>query len=233
MSEPGSSRRGRGHDGEGTREAILNAAEIVFAEHGFDGARVDAIAARAGYNKSLIFQYFGEKQGLYVEVMRRADREMSVIQNRLLASLSADTSILSDPRRFKDLLEVIVGTLFDYLVEHPRLVRMLSWEQAEGWETYKKIFSQFETDDTEQFTAIFRAASEAGLLRSDLSPLFQVTLAMQICQSYLSWRPLYEMVFPQEDFSSAQAQARVREYLVRFIIAGITRDSAEDRGISS
>ncbi len=228
MSEPGSSRRGRGHDAEGTREVLLNAAENVFAEHGFDGARVDAIAAQAGYNKSLIFQYFGDKQGLYLEVMKRADREMSVIQKRLLESLRADAATLSDPRRFKDLLEVIVGTLFDYLVEHPRLVRMLSWEQAEGWETYKKILSQFDIDDNEQFEIIFRSASEAGLLRADLSPLFQITLAMQVCQTYLSWRPLYEIVFPQEDFSSPAAQARVREYLVKFIVAGIMQDSAKD-----
>ena len=72
MPEPGS-RRGRTHDAEGAREAILNAAEDVFAEHGFDGARIDAIAAAAGYNKSLIFQYYGDKLALYAEVIRRAD----------------------------------------------------------------------------------------------------------------------------------------------------------------
>ena len=43
MSEP-EPRRGRAHDAEGAREAILNAAEAVFAEHGFDGARIDVIA---------------------------------------------------------------------------------------------------------------------------------------------------------------------------------------------
>ena len=63
MSEP-DSRRGRAHDAQAAREAILNAAEAVFAEHGFDGARIDAIAALAGYNKSLIFQYFDDKLGL-------------------------------------------------------------------------------------------------------------------------------------------------------------------------
>ena len=44
MAKPGSKRRGRMHDAEGAREAILNAGEEVFAEHGFDGARIDAIA---------------------------------------------------------------------------------------------------------------------------------------------------------------------------------------------
>src|SRR6266568_7554784 len=83
-------KRGRAHDAEGTREAILDAAEEVFAEHGFDGARIDAIAAASGYNKSLIFQYFDDKLGLYAEVTRRADREMSELQARLLAPLLED-----------------------------------------------------------------------------------------------------------------------------------------------
>jgi len=48
----------------------------VFAEHGFDGTSVYAIAARASYNKSLLFQYFGNKLGLYAEVLKRADRDM-------------------------------------------------------------------------------------------------------------------------------------------------------------
>lgn len=220
MSEPGSHRR-KSHDAEGTREAILNAAEIIFAEHGFDGARVDAIAALAGHNKSLIFQYFGDKTGLYVEVIRRADREMSTVQNQLFASLRIDATALSDPGRFKSVLAVIVGTLFDYLVEHPRLIRMLSWEQAEGWVTYKKTFAQFDADDSEQLAAIFRTASEAGILRSDLSPLFQVTMALQVCLTYLCWQPLYELVFSHEDFSSAAARARLREYIISFVIAGI------------
>ncbi|HEY1351272.1 MAG TPA: TetR/AcrR family transcriptional regulator [Ktedonobacteraceae bacterium] len=227
MSEPDRGRRRKSHDAEGTREALLNAAETIFAEHGFDGARVDAIATLAGCNKSLIFQYFGDKLNLYVEVIRRADREMSAVQNRLLASLHTDASAAFDPERFKDTLAIIVGTLFDYLVEHPRLIRMLSWEQAEGWETYTKTFAQFETDDNEQFATLFRAASEAGFLRSDLSALFQVTIALQVSLSYLSWKPLYEIVFPHEDFSSGPARARLREYIVNFIIAGICNASRE------
>jgi TetR/AcrR family transcriptional regulator len=66
------SKRGRTHDAEGAREAILNAAEKVFAEHGFDAARIDAIAQESGNNKSLLFQYFGDKLALYAAVIRRA-----------------------------------------------------------------------------------------------------------------------------------------------------------------
>jgi hypothetical protein len=84
----------------------------------------------------------------------------------------------------------IVGTLFDYLVEHPRLVRMLLWEQAEGFQTYKQIFSQFETDETEPLLRIFEKAQKAGLLHSDFSPLIQITMALQVCLSYFSWLPM-------------------------------------------
>jgi TetR/AcrR family transcriptional regulator len=223
MSEPGS-RRGRIHDAEGAREAILNAAEVVFTEHGFDGARIDAIAAEAGYNKSLIFHYFGDKLGLYAEVTRRADREMSELQARLLVPLLEDETNASDARKFKALLETIVGALFDYLVEHPRLVRILLWEQAEGWQTYKKIFSQFDTEDVDQFETLFRTARKAGLLRSDLSPVIQLTMALQLCMSHLAYIPIYQMVRPGEDFSSAAALARARENIIAFVVAGIMAD---------
>src|SRR5947209_11862666 len=107
-------RRGRVHDAEGAREAILNAAEQVFAEHGFDGARVDAIAARAGYNKSLLFQYFGDKLGLYAEVNKRIDRDINEIGQHLLAPLLADQTIASDAPRFRAFLDTAIGALFDY-----------------------------------------------------------------------------------------------------------------------
>src|SRR5438094_222877 len=175
MSDPGS-RRGRMHDAEGAREAILNAAEEVFAEHGFDGARIDAIAKVAGYNKSLLFQYFVDKLGLYAAVLERADREMTELQMRLLAPLIEDESIASDAHRFRALLETVVTAVFDYLVEHPRLAHIVLWEQAEGWQTYAKIASQFATADIEQFEMLFSKARRAGLLRSRFSPVIQLTM---------------------------------------------------------
>jgi Transcriptional regulator len=96
MAEPGGSRRGRVHDAEKARVVILNAVKVMFAEHGFAGARVDAIAEEADYNKSLIFQYFGDKLSLYVEVLKRVDREMNELQARVLGSFFADETIVSN-----------------------------------------------------------------------------------------------------------------------------------------
>ena len=221
MPEP---RRGREHNAKGTQEAILNAAEAVFAEHGFDGARIDAIAAEAGYNKSLIGQYFGDKLGLYAEVLKRVDREMTELQTHFSAYLFESESITSNAHMLKAFLETTIGTLFDYLFAHPRVVRILTWEMAEGWQTYVKVISQFQAEDDEPFEAIFRKVHSAGLLRSGFFTLIQLTMIVQICQSYLAYLPLYQTLLPDEDMSSTQSIARAREYIVTFIVAGMMVD---------
>lgn len=231
MSEPGSRRSGHGrvHDAEGTRTAILDAAEEVFAEHGFDGARIDAIAAKSGYNKSLIFHYFGDKLGLYTEVLRRADLETRELQARFLVPLMENETIVSNAQRFRELLEVTVRVLFDYMVERPRLSRIILWEQAEGWQTYAKIAAQFDTEDVEQFEALFQQARNAGLLRSDFAPAIQLTMALQTCLSYICSLPLYQTLLPDEDFSSIASLERAREQIVKFVVAGMMVDMPETK----
>jgi AcrR family transcriptional regulator len=60
-----------GRDPERTRERILSAALEEFAAKGFAGARVDAIARRAAINKRMLYHYFGNKEHLFREVLRR------------------------------------------------------------------------------------------------------------------------------------------------------------------
>jgi TetR/AcrR family transcriptional regulator len=55
----------RQRDAERTRRLILDAALAEFSEHGYAGARIRSIAARAGVNQQLVSYYFGGKEGLY------------------------------------------------------------------------------------------------------------------------------------------------------------------------
>ena len=52
-----------------TKASILAAARVEFADRGFEGARVDAIAERAEANKRLLYHYFGNKEELYRAVL--------------------------------------------------------------------------------------------------------------------------------------------------------------------
>src|SRR6266568_5174431 len=59
-----------GRDPQRTRERILSAALGEFVAKGFAGARVDVIARRAAVNKRMLYHYFGDKAGLFREVLR-------------------------------------------------------------------------------------------------------------------------------------------------------------------
>src|SRR6266571_647903 len=112
MTEPRRKRgRERVYDAQRTREAILSAAETVFAERGFDRTSVDAISSQAGYNKSLLFQYFGDKLGLYSQVLKRSDREMGELMGRTFAPMTlrlADESVVLQAEEFRAFLVTIV-----------------------------------------------------------------------------------------------------------------------------
>jgi TetR/AcrR family transcriptional regulator len=227
MSEPGSRRRrGRVHDAQGAREAILNAAEEVFAEHGFDGARIDAIAKVAGYNKSLIFQYFGDKLGLYARVVRRADTEMSGLQVQMMAAMN-EVGSACDADKFRTLLRTFMCTYFDYLVAHPRFTRILLWEMAEGWQTMAKIFSQRDVDEMNEFKPFLDQVQKAGLLRSDFDPMAQIMMIEFLYPSYLAVVPLFRILLADEELSSAAALKRARDYIIEFVIHGMVADPAK------
>ncbi|MFN4100113.1 MAG: TetR family transcriptional regulator [Pararhodobacter sp.] len=79
----------------GVPEAILDAAEIAFADSGFHGATTRAIAERAGANAALIHYYFGSKEALYEAVIaRRAGAINEERQDRLAALHRAGAATL-------------------------------------------------------------------------------------------------------------------------------------------
>jgi TetR/AcrR family transcriptional regulator len=223
MSELGRKR------GEQTREAILTAAEAVFAEHGFDGARIDVIAETSGYNKTLIFRYFGDKLGLYAEVLKRIDQQASELQARLMGPLFEDETIASDAQRFRAFFKTAIGAFFDYMVEHPRVMRILIWEHAEGWQTFAKVASLFKVEGLDQIEAFFERARRAEFFRSDFDPIVLLMLAEQICWFYPTSLPFYQIVLPRRDFTSAESQARAREHIIEFIVAGMLVDQPDMR----
>ncbi|WIV57000.1 TetR/AcrR family transcriptional regulator [Amycolatopsis nalaikhensis] len=62
-------RRGRRPAGQDTRTALIEAARTVFAENGYDGATVRAIATRAGVDAAMVNHWFGSKEGLFAQAV--------------------------------------------------------------------------------------------------------------------------------------------------------------------
>jgi AcrR family transcriptional regulator len=214
----------RERDAEVARNAILDAAEEIFAENGFDGARIDAIAAASGYNKSLIFHYFDDKLGLYTAVLKRIEQQGNELQAIMLAPWLADESLTSDASKFRTFVEIVIRWVFDYMLENPRALRMLVWEAAEGWQTIKKIASLFNTDDVKLFRQILSRAQEAGVIRPGRDPFMMFLMAITACMSYPIFTPYLEIAFEDEDLSSPDALVRAREMIVDFVVHGIMVD---------
>lgn len=80
-------RPGRPKDGTDLRGEILDAAEAIFAESGYVGAKMRDIADLAGTNQSLIRYYFGSKEELFDEVFRRRGDIISGRRHVLLDEL--------------------------------------------------------------------------------------------------------------------------------------------------
>ncbi|WP_031071013.1 TetR family transcriptional regulator [Streptomyces sp. NRRL WC-3742] len=102
------------YDSTATKERILTAAAAEFAAHGVAGARVDRIAASARANKRAIYDYFGDKDGLFAAVLER---------------LMADLAEAVPPG--DDDLASYAGRLFDHHRAHPEALRLLLWEALE------------------------------------------------------------------------------------------------------
>lgn len=107
---------------EERRNLLLNAACEVFAEKGFDGARVDEIASRAGVNKALINYYFGSKTMLFQAIM---DDFSAAFMERLQGAINPDDSPIDQLRSYVKSIAMITNY-------HPHLPRILIFEAATG-----------------------------------------------------------------------------------------------------
>ncbi|MEU8640066.1 TetR/AcrR family transcriptional regulator [Amycolatopsis sp. NPDC048633] len=95
-----------------TRTQILDAAEHLFAEHGFRGASVRAITDLAGANLAAVGYHFGSKAELLAAVVRRVVEPINAAQSAGLDRLLARTP---DPA-VSELVEAFAGPLFDEML---------------------------------------------------------------------------------------------------------------------
>lgn len=217
------SRVGRERDAEAAREAILEAAEEVFARNGFDGARIDIIAAEAGYNKSLIFHYFGDKEGLYRAIIGKLKTRL---RSELLDPVAAFTQSSNEmsASRVRIFMELAIAHYFEFLTRHPRNLRMMAWEAAEGWHTFMgEPLKELEAHKSSMICLIdfLRAAQEAGILNQGLDVRFLMLNIANMCIMHLLSIPRYQWLFDKSVTNQAESLVYVRQQIVELVMHGI------------
>jgi AcrR family transcriptional regulator len=161
-------------DPEGTKRRILEAALDEFAAKGLDGARVDAIATRAGVNKRMLYYYFGSKDDLYRAVLR----------NRL-ADRPPTAAALDHvgPDRLAELQDRLTRP------REREYIRLLTWEAIERGTRRRIEVEELRREGIERWIEEVRAAQREGALPGDLDPA-------QIVLSELALT-IFPLAFPQ------------------------------------
>ncbi len=70
-------------DAEATRRKVLEAASVLFAEHGVDGTSIRDVARDAGVSLGLVHHYFGNKDALYQAAIAAMYAELDPLQREL------------------------------------------------------------------------------------------------------------------------------------------------------
>lgn len=115
-----------------TQQKILEAATQVFSEKGFDGARVDEIAARAKVNKAMLYYYFENKEKLLEELINRFKEETREILGSLRKNVDWNDEEQSD--KFSE-------ELFNYMEVKKDILRIMIIEALKASSSDVAIFN--------------------------------------------------------------------------------------------
>jgi AcrR family transcriptional regulator len=207
---------------KGVRDRLLDSAEEIFCEHGFEGASIRDIAAAAECNIASVNYYFGGKEQLYQEVWRR---HLIPMRDTRIASVEQVMSKNDGRPRLEELLRSFADTFVGSMVE--KSARQLSILMAREWIDRRLPANMFFDDVIKPtMAAMHKALVKAcpGLDESKI-PLVVMSIAGQLVQ-VAHIKTMFEQVsdsgLPIFDLAEAI------EHIVKFSAAGI-RAYADDK----
>jgi len=159
----GSARPVRKRNPEESRRRILDAAEGAFARRGFDGARLRDIAEEAGVHHALVHHYYGDKRGLFKDVVERGMATVSSIGLATLNEVELEPAVVQ-----------FVGALCDFFSTRSDLLRIVETafrdEASAAYELTAASLGELAAPLLAHVRARFVLGQEQGLVRRDLTP---------------------------------------------------------------
>nr|WP_225886721.1 TetR/AcrR family transcriptional regulator [Leptolyngbya sp. PCC 6406] len=195
-------------DAEATRAEILAAAEEEFARFGFAGAKTDAIAARTGVTKAMIYYYFSSKDELYKAVLERPAADFAN------AFKGLDLEQMPPDEAIKTVIRVAIA----HEVSHPDYGRVLLHEAMENQGKYFHLTGW--DGPINRVVAVVEQGIEDGTFRS-VDPWLVVNHIMAICTFYFNAQPNMRNVRPEFEWFTPEAIERLTESAIALILTGI------------
>lgn len=197
--------------GEAERK-ILSAAVEVFAQKGFDGARTDEIASRAGVNKAMIYYYFKSKENLYTIIVETVFEKVSVILGTHLS--------LVDVNAPEEGIYSFIDNYIDFIYSHRIFVKVLLWDLARGGMIIARVVGRVLRDKTEQIREIFEQAAREGYLRPvDPKHLFVSIIGMIVF--FFFAEPVVRVIWGEEPLTPehiAERKKEIRDLIIHGIL---------------
>jgi AcrR family transcriptional regulator len=113
---------------EKRRQMILKAAEKLFARNGFHGTDVEAIAKQAGTAKGTVYNYFENKEDIFLSVLDDGLHELE--EQMRLELVNVDDPV----EKIKKGIEIYIY----FLADHLHLFKILAGEQAQFGDKFRK-----------------------------------------------------------------------------------------------
>jgi AcrR family transcriptional regulator len=196
-------------DPDATRKNIIEIATEEFAEKGFNGARVDDIAARTNTSKRMIYYYFGDKEGLFVAVIEQAYGRIRQIE----ASLKLDHI---EP---ESALRTLVGFTFDYQNANEGFIRLVMVENIHRGVHLARSGSLAELNFPviASLRDIYQRGRAAGVFRDGIDEIDLHMSISAMCFFNVANRATFSRIF-QREMASPEALARRREIVIDTIL---------------
>ncbi|HEX4573565.1 MAG TPA: TetR family transcriptional regulator [Gemmatimonadales bacterium] len=182
---------------------IVAAAREEFSRRGFEGARVDQIARRAGVNKQLLFYYFHSKRGLFGAVLARGAAE--------LEQALADTPVSGE--RPLERLRATLEAQFAFLAAHPELVALLT----QAGRTDARPFAPA----IKRLVVLLAEGQGRGQVRDDLDPHLAAAQALVLMVAYLGLESLIAASAPPLGADEPALRERWKQAAVKLVLEGV------------
>jgi AcrR family transcriptional regulator len=152
----------RRRDAARSREAILAAAEDLFAHRGYDATGLGDIAATAGVARATPSYFFGSKRALYEAVLARATSMREQVLRDAFAPVRAWPT---EPVGLDELRQALLQAIDRYIAfldATPYFARLIAWEAHSAAEGLAGAAAQTAAV-TEALTALHAVRRERGL----------------------------------------------------------------------
>lgn len=199
-------------DSPDTREALLDAAEALFARHGFAAATIKAIGAEAGVNPALLYYYFPDKERLYHAVL---ERRIGAGTRQIAGSLSAE---LPPREAIARMLRAYAGMMR----QAPFLPRLLARELADHDATHAlPLIREIAAGLFQRLCDIIRAGQRTGEIRADLEPRFAAVSTIAQVAWFFVAQPAVSRLLGHEGAVPAAEMDRYLDHAVRYALAAL------------